>query len=128
MPSFWAASQKTKDSSTSSADARETIVRNSLTRAPRSDMIDFKDIASRTEGFNAADIEQLCGVAKMRRITLIDSGDPVEVVTPDDFEFALANIRSSVSEKDLEEIEEYRRRHGGTDTVTGKDAKIPGYS
>ncbi len=91
------------------AQAREKILRNRLSRIPHRDDIDFGSFANMTEGYNAADIEEVCKTAKMRRISLIDSGDKDCEVRSEDVDYALTIVHSSVSRKDLDEIEQYRR-------------------
>ena len=91
------------------AEARETIIRNRLSKIPHTEDIDLKALAKRTDGYNAADVEEVCRTAKMRRISLIDSGEKITEVSMDDFDYALTKVHSSVSKKDLKDIEEYRR-------------------
>ena len=112
-------------------DAREKIIRNRISKVPHSESVDFRYIASRTDGYNGADVEEVCKTAKMRRIHLIDSGDPVKEITPEDFEYALSRVYSSVSKKDLREIENYRRTGGDPDSeeyVPENKDSVPGYS
>ena len=89
-------------------EAREAIVRKNISHVPHAE-IDYRAIAERTEGYNGADVEEVCRTAKMRRICLMDSGDEMKEITADDLDYALAKIRSSVSRKDLMDIENYRR-------------------
>ena len=89
-------------------EAREKIISNRLSRIPHSDDIDIKVLARMTDGYNAADVEEVCRTAKMRRISQIDSGEGANEVTTEDFDFALSRVHSSVSRKDLQDIEEYR--------------------
>ena len=104
-------------------DAREAIVRNRISKIPHSDDIDFKEIAERTEGYNAADVEEVCKTAKMRRISMLDSGNCDARILKEDLDFAISKIHSSVSKKDLREIEEYER----TGSVTNGSATEESY-
>ena len=109
-------------------EARETIVRKNISHAPHAD-IDYHAIAERTEGYNGADVEEVCKTAKMRRICLIDSGDEVNEITSEDMDYALARIRSSVSKKDLRDIEEYRMgRYPGSEEYVPAGEIPPGYN
>ena len=111
-------------------DAREIIIRNCISNAPLADDVDLRYVASRTEGYNGADVEEMCKAAKMRRVCLIDAGDKTERITASDFEYALSTVHSSVSRKDLREIEQYRRTGRGPDLegdYTPTDGILPGY-
>ncbi len=88
-------------------EARETILRNSISKIPHAEDIDLAYVAVKTEGFNAADVEEVCRTAKMHRIQIIDSGSDVQDLCMEDLEFALSRVHSSVSSKDLKDIESY---------------------
>ena len=90
-------------------EARTIIIRNSVSKVPHSNDLDISSVANRTEGYNAADVDEVCKTAKMHRVAMMDSGDCVSVVTMDDFEYALSKVHSSVSKKDLRDIEEYMK-------------------
>jgi SpoVK/Ycf46/Vps4 family AAA+-type ATPase len=107
------------------AEARETIIRNRLLKIPHAEDIDLKALAKRTDGYNAADVEEVCRTAKMRRISLIDSGEKITEVSMDDFDYALTKVHSSVSKKDLKDIEEYRRTGCAPDSEGYKMNDIP---
>lgn len=111
-------------------DAREVIIRNSMSNVPLADDVDMGYVASRTEGYNGADVEEMCKAAKMRRICLIDAGDGTERITASDFEYALSTVHSSVSRKDLREIERYRRTGGDPNSeedYVPAEGRLPGY-
>ena len=111
-------------------DAREIIIRNSVSNVPLADDVDMGYVASKTEGYNGADVEEMCKAAKMRRICLIDAGDSTERITASDFEYALSTVHSSVSRKDLREIEKYRRTGGDPDSeedYVPAEGRLPGY-
>jgi len=113
--------------------ARETIFRNRIESIPHAKDIDFEGLALRTEGYNAADVEEVVKTAKMRRISRIDSGEETNVLTMEDLEFALSRVHSSVSKKDLEDIERYRLTGGDPDaydynmSIVCKGEVPPGY-
>lgn len=109
-------------------EARELIVRKNISHAPHAE-IDYHAIAERTEGYNGADVEEVCKTAKMRRICLIDSGDEVKEITAEDMDYALTRIRSSVSKKDLKDIEDYRMgRSPGSEEYVPVGEIPPGYN
>ena len=113
------------------AEARGFIVRHRMDEVPHSDSLDYDTIVRRTEGYNAADVEEVCNAAKIHRISLVDAGDNEESITDGDFAYALTKVRSSVSRRDLEDLDRYRRTGNGPgmkdDYVPG-DADVPGYS
>jgi hypothetical protein len=61
----------------------------------------------------------------------MDSGNTSDEITAEDFEFALSRIHSSVSRRDLADIEFFRRtgqRPGSEEKYVSKDESVPGYS
>ena len=57
-------------------------------------------------------------------------GDSTERITASDFEYALSTVHSSVSRKDLREIERYRRTGGDPDSeedYVPEERRLPGY-
>jgi len=112
------------------AEARETIFRKRLAKIP-CESIDCAYLADRTEGYNGADIEQVIDCAKMHRILEIGSGDGGEKMTLEDLEFALTQISSSVSKRDLRDIANYCRGEmmaDGDETYVSRDQDVPGYN
>ena len=112
-------------------DARETIIRNRISGIPHAVDLDLRDVARRTEGYNGADVEEVCRTAKMHRVLQIDSGSPTDRITAEDFEYALSRVYSSVSKKDLRDMDSYRRTGGDPDAaeyVPDKEDSVPGYS
>ena len=113
------------------AEARGFIVRHRMDEVPHSDSLDYDTIVRRTEGYNAADVEEVCNAAKIHRISLVDAGDGEDHITNGDFAYALTKVRSSVSRRDLEDLDRYRRTGNGPgvkdDYVPG-DTDVPGYS
>jgi len=90
------------------ADAREWIFRNRLSKIPISEEIEFRALADATEGYNGADIEEICNYAKVHRVEAIAKGDPEQSLDVCDIMYALGIVRSTVSEKDLRDLENYR--------------------
>nr|AFK11555.1 fidgetin-like protein 1-like protein [Callorhinchus milii] len=76
-------------------------------------------IIQHSEGFSGADMTQLCCEAALGPIRSIQIAD-ISTITPDqvrpikyiDFENAFANVRPSVSQKDLELYEEWNKMFG----------------
>ena len=112
-------------------DAREKIIRNRISGVPHAVELDLRDVAIRTEGYNGADVEEVCRTAKMHRILQMDSGSTTDRITAEDFEYALSSVYSSVSKKDVRDMENYRRTGGDPDAeeyVPDKKDSVPGYS
>lgn len=109
-------------------EARETIIRKRIGSIPHAVDLDLGYVASKTEGYNGADVEEVCRTAKMHRVCMMDSGSTTDRITSEDFEYALSKVYSSVSKKDMKDMETYRR----TGTLTEeeyvpKDDKPEGY-
>ncbi len=104
--------------------ARQQIFAKKIGDAPCSPDVDTALLASRTGGYSGADVEEVVNHAKMHRIVLTADGEGGGVLTPEDFEAALSEVHSTVSEKDLRDIENYRRTGLGPDCGNGQ--YIPG--
>jgi SpoVK/Ycf46/Vps4 family AAA+-type ATPase len=75
---------------------------------PIEEGINFDHFVERTEGYNGADIDYLCEKAKefaLRRI--IEQKDTNELLTVEDFNNAIASIKSSVLAVDKQEMESW---------------------
>ena len=111
--------------------ARERIIRNRIEGIPHAVELDLAHVATMTEGYNGADVDEVCRTAKMHRVVMIDSGSKTDRITQDDFDYALSKVFTSVSERDMKEMENYRRTgYGpgeGEEYVPKKD-KLEGYS
>ncbi|PIA14104.1 AAA-domain-containing protein [Coemansia reversa NRRL 1564] len=97
---------------------RHAIVANLLRRLAHAlDEQQFESICDRTQGFSGADMDTLCREAAfgpIRAISDIRSAN-VEDVRPicfADFEYALTQVRPSVSQKDLEIHIEFNKLYG----------------
>jgi SpoVK/Ycf46/Vps4 family AAA+-type ATPase len=77
-----------------------------LNGVPMEEGVNFDYFAHRTDGYNGADIDYFCEKAKefaLRRI--IDQKDTNELLTREDFNNAIASIKSSVLAVDKQEME-----------------------
>ncbi|KAJ1826566.1 Fidgetin-like protein 1 [Coemansia sp. RSA 2599] len=97
---------------------RGTIVRNLLRSQVHSlDDAHLDSICERTEGYSGADMDTLCREAAYGPIRSIAditavSVDDVRPISVADFEYALTQVRPSVSAKDLEIHVEFNRLYG----------------
>ena len=86
--------------------ARRRIMDIKLNGVPMEEGINVDYFVERTEGYNGADIDYFCEKAKefaLRRI--IDQKDINELLTKEDFNNAIASIKSSVLAVDKQEME-----------------------
>ncbi|KAJ2887901.1 Fidgetin-like protein 1 [Coemansia asiatica] len=97
---------------------RRTIVSNLLKAQVHSlDDVHLDSICGRTEGYSGADMDTLCREAAYGPIRSIAditavSVDDVRPINVADFEYALTQVRPSVSAKDLEIHIEFNRLYG----------------
>ncbi|KAJ1880897.1 putative 26S proteasome subunit yta6 [Coemansia sp. RSA 1722] len=97
---------------------RRTIVRNLLkTQVHSLDDAHLDSICNRTDGYSGADMDTLCREAAYGPIRSIAditavSVDDVRPINVADFEYALTQVRPSVSAKDLEIHIEFNRLYG----------------
>ena len=89
------------------AGARMKILMNALDGVPLADP-DLDSIVRMTEGYNGADITEVAEAAKLSRIVAVAAGGK-EGVTTEDLVSAIAQVPSTVSRKDIEDIEHYER-------------------
>lgn len=92
--------------------ARRRIMDIKLNCVPMEEGVNFDYFVERTEGYNGADIDYFCEKAKefaLRRI--IDQKDTNELLTREDFNNAIASIKSSVLAVDKEEMEAWVREN-----------------
>ena len=112
-------------------EAREKMIRDRIEGIPYAVDLDIGYVARMTEGYNGADVDEVCRTAKMHRVLMMDSGSKTDRLTQEDFDYALSKVYTSVSKKDLREMDMYRRT--GQDPreeeyVSKNDDKIEGYS
>lgn len=89
------------------AESREWILRNRISQVPHSDSIDYHAISLKLEGYNGADVDEVCDQMKLHRITAISNGSEVKEIVQEDVDYALGRVSPSVSRKDVEEIDRY---------------------
>jgi len=90
------------------AAAREVILKNKMADVPTSTAIDFRALSVRMENYNGADTAYVCDKAKeiaLRRI--IERLEDDTGVTPQDFEEALSQVKSSVDIEDKVRMEQW---------------------
>jgi len=102
-------------------EARLYLVNRKLKGAPCEEDVSLEIIAEQTEGYNAADVDALCGALKEIAITRsrleqeargeVDSGLTLPI-RHEDMETAMKNIRSSVQQRDVELIKEWEATQG----------------
>ncbi len=106
-------------------EARRRILEINTEGVPCAEDLNLDAIAGMTEGYNGADMAEICARAKKNRVLAIDRGDKTERLTQEDLVSALATVKSSVTQKDLDDIERYRRTGEGPDDNQGEERYVP---
>lgn len=90
--------------------ARLYLLNKTYKDLPMAEDIDLNEIATLTEGFNGADIVEFCEQSKTRPIMrAIQNGEnQYEQITKEDIDFAVKKVHSSVREKDIKLLEDFR--------------------
>lgn len=102
-------------------EARLYLIRRKLKNAPCEENVSPEMIAERTDGYNAADVDALCGAIKDIAIDRsrieqeahgeVDSGRTLPI-SLSDVDTALATIRSSVQQRDIDQIKRWESTQG----------------
>ena len=92
------------------AKARESLFRIELAKLPTSEDIDFKHLASLTEGYNCSDISYIVKVASRRMFnaSIKEKDQPYKIITQILLEDAISHKSPSVSSRELKEFERVR--------------------
>ena len=106
-------------------EARESLFRLSLTKRPVAEDIDFKKLASLTEGYNCSDIDYIVKLAsrKMFNATIKDEDGCYQKITQCLLEETISRKSPSVSQKDIREYERVRNEFSPKDEKK-KDVRI----
>lgn len=114
-------------------EAREAMFRRKLSGIPIDGEIDYALLAERTEGYNGADIEEVCKAAKTFRVEEIGLRGGTPGLCMGDLECALKYVKPTVSARDIEDIDWYSEngtdpRESGEYRPRGKHSTVQGYS
>lgn len=98
-------------------DARESLFRLTLSKLPAADDINFKKLASITEGYNCSDISYIVKVAsrKMFNATIKDKVGAYQKITQYLLEETILHRSPSVSRKEIKEYERVRNEFSPKD-------------
>lgn len=93
-------------------EARLYMIKRNFKDVPISKDLHFEDIARDTEGFNGADVKELCERMKDGPISRMVKDESLtdEVITNEDYANARAKVHSSVRKEDLAAFEKYRNK------------------
>ena len=93
-------------------EARLYMIKRNFKDVPISKDLHFEDIARDTEGFNGADVKELCERMKDGPISRMIKDESLtdEVITNEDYANASAKVHSSVRKEDLAAFEKYRNK------------------
>lgn len=106
-------------------DARECLFRLTLAKLPVADDIDYKKLASITEGYNCSDIDYIVKLAsrKMFNATIKNKDKYYQKITQCLLEEIISRKSPSVSQKDINEYERVRNEFSPKDEKK-KDVRI----
>ena len=106
-------------------EARESLFRLTLAKRPIADDIDFKKLASITEGYNCSDIDYIVKLAsrKMFNATIKHENRCYQKITQCLLEETISRKAPSVSQKDIKEYERIRNEFSPKDEKK-KDVRI----
>ena len=91
--------------------ARKRLFEIQLSKVPVSDDLSFDYLAEITEGFNGADIKEVCEKLKMSAIKDSLSSGKEETIGMDDVEKIKDTIKSSVSREDIERLKVFEKEN-----------------
>lgn len=106
-------------------EARESLFRLTLAKLPTADDIDYKKLASITEGYNCSDIDYIVKLAsrKMFNATIKSEDKCYQKITQCLLEETISRKSPSVSQKDIKEYERVRNEFSPKDEKK-KDVRI----
>ena len=91
-------------------EARKKLFELQLSKLPISDDLDFDYLSKISDGFNGADVKEMCEKLKMSAINKsLDSGAE-QKIGMDDVRLIEKSIKSSVSNEDIERLEEFENQ------------------
>lgn len=88
-------------------EARKALFKIQFVNLPLSEDLDFDYLAKITEGFNGADVKEVCEKLKMSAINRSLEKGEGQTIGMDDVAKVEKNIRSSVSQEDIERLREF---------------------
>ena len=93
-------------------EARLYMIKRNFKDVPISKDLHFEDVARDTEGFNGADVKELCERMKDGPISRMIKDESLtdEVITNEDYANARAKVHSSVRKEDLAAFDKYRNK------------------
>lgn len=93
-------------------DARLYMIKKAFKNVPIAQDFDFKEAALATEGYNGADVKELCERMKDGPIKRMIDDESLtnEKITYNDYKQALERVKSSVQIEDLAQFEEFKKQ------------------
>lgn len=88
-------------------ESRKKLFELQLSKLPVADDLDYDYLAKITDGFNGADIKEVCEKLKMSAIKVSLSKGSEQTIGMDDVYNIEGTIKSSVSREDIERLEEF---------------------
>jgi len=87
--------------------ARHRILELNLRNRPLAEDVNLDELAERLQGYSGADVVQVCHRASTKAFMDAIEQDDMQPITTADFEEALADVKPSVSAKDLQRFEKF---------------------
>lgn len=92
-------------------ETRMFLIHQQLKGVPVDEIIDFNNIVAITDGFNGADIVQLCYQIKIMAATRSDELKQLSLITQDDISSVAESFRSTVVKSDIDKMKEFMRQN-----------------
>ena len=89
------------------AAARKFMIEKNMKGVPTEKDFDINKIVDQTENFSGADIEELCDRAKDEPLLKAIATDSVVLVSNKDFDYVLADMPPSVTQKEIKLFDDY---------------------
>lgn len=91
-------------------EARLYIIKKQLGKFQVSNDVSFEDLSRRVEGYNSADVTEVCEQIKMSLINKEIAGNKNVYISKEDIDNVLKKVKSSVNPDDVEIMQTYREK------------------
>lgn len=93
-------------------EARRFLVTRHLSKHPLEADMDLHSLVQKTEGYNAADVVEVCTQAKLRAASRSVKVDQISKISQEDIQTALKQFRSTVVVSDLHAMHAFMKENG----------------
>ena len=91
-------------------EARKLILEHYLSKIRRAEKVDVDNLARKTEGYSAADLEYICKYTTQRAFLRAVEGNKEEKINEESLNLALKEIKPSVNQAVLEKYERFEKQ------------------